>query len=212
MLSLLKKNPEGSGGAEVRPWHPNFRNAATLPDVKAVRTTFFINAIAGLGLVSLLAMVGYQEYTLADLRSQIAVLDEQINRDKKPSQDAVALFAKFQAEEKKVQELDTFLNSNQLVVSRFLDRLGKSVPAKVSITTMDYNATGVNLRGLVEGTPEQASGMIANYEKQLRADDAIGGRFDQIALTNLSRDAQNGRLSFEITLRKSPPAKEAKKP
>jgi Tfp pilus assembly protein PilN len=212
MLSLLKKNPEGSGGAEVRPWHPNFRNAATLPDVKAVRTTFFINAIAGLGLVSLLAMVGYQEYTLADLRSQIAVLDEQINRDKKPSQDAVALFAKFQAEEKKIQELDTFLNSNQLVVSRFLDRLGKSVPAKVSITTMDYNASGVNLRGLVEGTPEQASGMIANYEKQLRADDAIGGRFDQIALTNLSRDAQNGRLSFEITLRKSPPAKEAKKP
>jgi Tfp pilus assembly protein PilN len=212
MLSLLKKNPEGSGGAEVRPWHPNFRNAATLPDTKAVRTSFFINALAGLGLVSLLAMVGYQEYTLADLRSQIAVLDEQINRDKKPSQDAVALFAKFQAEEKKIQELDTFLNSNQLVVSRFLDRLGKSVPAKVSITTMDYNASGVNLRGLVEGTPEQASGMIANYEKQLRADDAIGGRFDQIALTNLSRDAQNGRLSFEITLRKSPPAKEAKKP
>ena len=212
MLSLLKKNPEGSGGAEVRPWHPNFRNAATLPDTKVVRTTFFINALAGLALVALLAMVGYQEYTLADLRSQVAVLDEQISRDQKPSQDAVTLFAKFQAEEKKIQELDAFLNSNQLVVSRFLDRLGKSVPAKVSITTMDYNATGVNLRGLVEGTPEQASGMIANYEKQLREDDAIGGRFDQIALTNLSRDAQNGRLSFEITLRKSPPAKEAKKP
>ncbi len=211
MLSLLKKNPEASGGSGARPWHPNFRNVVTLPDTKVVRTTFFINAIAALFAAGLLALVGHQEYTAADLRSQIAQLDEQIGRDKKPSQDAVALFANFQAEEKKIQELEAFLGGNKLVVSRFLNRLGKSVPAKISITTMEYSDTGVTLRGLVVGTPEQASGMISNYEKQLKADDEIGQRFDQIALVNLSRDAQNGRLSFEITLRASQ-KKEAKKP
>lgn len=196
----------------MRPWHPNFRNAASLPDTKVVRTTFFINALAGLALAGILALAGYQEYTLADLRSQIARLDEQIGRDKKPSQEAVALFTQFQSEEKKVQELDAFLNGNNLVVSRFLSRLGNSVPLKVSFTTVDYNDAGVSLRGLVVGTPEQASGMVSNYEKQLKADDEIGKRFDQIALTNLSRDAQNGRLSFEITLRASAQKKEAKKP
>ncbi|ATC64509.1 hypothetical protein CMV30_11405 [Nibricoccus aquaticus] len=184
----------------------------TLPDTKVVRTTFFINAIAALFAAGLLAVVGYQEYTLADLRSQIAQLDEQIGRDKKPSDDAVALFAKFQAEEKKIQELETFLGGNKLVVSKFLNRLGKSVPAKISITTMEYTGVGVNLRGLVVGTPEQASGMVSSYEKQLKADDEIGKRFDQIALTNLSRDPQDGRLSFEITLRSSQVKKETKKP
>jgi hypothetical protein len=159
----------------------------------------------------LLALVGQQEYTLADLRTQTAELDEQISRDKKPSEDAVALFTKFQVEEKKIQELEAFLSGNKLVVSKFLNRLGKSVPAKISITTVEYGDVGVTLRGLVVGTPEQASGMISNYEKQLKADDEIGARFDQIALVNLSRDAQNGRLSFEITLR-STQKKEAKKP
>jgi len=212
MLSLLKKNPESSGGPEVRPWHPNFRNTASLPDTKAVRTTFFINALVALVAIGLLMLVGYQEYTLADLRSQIAQLDQQIANDKKPSQDAVTLFGQFQAEEKKIQELEAFLTGNKLVVSRFLNRLGKSIPAKVSITTVEYTDAGVNLRGLVVGTPEQASGMISSYEKQLKADDEIGKRFDQIALTNLSRDPQNGRLSFEITLRSSQQKKEAKKP
>jgi Tfp pilus assembly protein PilN len=212
MLSLLKKNPESSGGPEVRPWHPNFRNTASLPDTKAVRTTFFINALVALVAIGLLTLVGYQEYTLADLRSQITQLEQQIAHDKKPSQDAVTLFGQFQAEEKKIQELEAFLSGNKLVVSRFLNRLGKSIPAKVSITTVEYTDAGVNLRGLVVGTPEQASGMISSYEKQLKADDEIGKRFDQIALTNLSRDAQNGRLSFEITMRSSQQKKEAKKP
>jgi Tfp pilus assembly protein PilN len=214
MLSLLKKNPDASGGPGVRPWHPNFRNVQTLPDTKAVRTTFFINAIAALVAVGLLAAFGYQEYVLADLRGQVAQLDGQIERDKKPSQEAVALFTKFQAEEKKIQELETFLSGNKLVVSKFLNRLGKSVPAKISITAMEYNEAGVTLRGLVVGTPEQASGMISNYEKQLKADEEIGKRFDQIALVNLSRDSRDtegGRLTFEISLR-STLKKEAKKP
>ena len=139
MLSLLKKNPDASGGPGVRPWHPNFRNAQTLPDTKAVRTTFFINAIAALVALGLLAAFSYQEYVLADLRGQVAQLDEQIARDKKPSQDAVALFAKFQAEEKKIQELEAFLGGNKIVVSKFLNRLGKTVPAKISITAMEYS-------------------------------------------------------------------------
>ena len=53
--------------------------------------------------------------------------------------------------------------------------------------------------------------MISVYEKALKADEEIGRRFNQIALTNLSRDAQNGRLSFEIKLSNVQPKNEAKK-
>ena len=210
MLSLLKKNPDGSGQG-ARPWHPNFRNVATLPDTKVVRTTFFINALAGIAAAALLMLVAYQEYTLADFRSQIARLDEQIGRDKRQSQEAVALFGKFQAEEKKLQEVQTFLGTNKVVLPDFLNRIGQSIPAKVSIIAMEYSDAGINLRGSVVGTPEEASGMISVYEKALKADEEIGRRFNQIALTNLSRDAQNGRLSFEIKLSNVQPKNEAKK-
>jgi hypothetical protein len=212
MLSLLKKNPEASGGSSSRPWHPNFRNVASLPDTKVIRTTFFINILTGLALVGLIMLFGSQEYQLKELNAQIQQLDEQMTRDRKPSDEALALYAKFQAEEKKIQDVETFLKGNKLVVSRFLYRIGKSIPPKISISTLDYSDVGVNLRGLVVGTPEQASGMVSAYEKQLKADEEIGKRFDTIALTNLSRDPQNGRLAFEITLRASAPKKEAKKP
>jgi hypothetical protein len=212
MLSLLKKNPEASGGSSVRPWHPNFRNVASLPDTKVIRTTFFVNVIMGLAVAGLLMLFGSQEYQLRELNSQILQLDEQISRDQKPSNESVALYTKFLAEEKKILEVETFLKGNKLVVSRFLYQLGKSIPPKISISTLDYSDIGVNLRGWVVGTPEQASGMVSSYEKQLKADEEIGRRFDTIALTNLSRDSQNGRLSFEITLRSSTAQKDAKKP
>jgi Tfp pilus assembly protein PilN len=212
MLSLLKKNPDASGNADARPWRPNFRNVSTLPDTKVVRTTFFINVIAGLVAIGLLAAVAYQEYALSDTRGQITLLNEEIARDSKPSHDAMAVFANFQAEEKKIRELETFLAGNKLVVSDFLQRIGNSVPPNVSISTLDYTEAGVSLRGLVVGTPEQASGMVSAYEKQLRADAEIAARFDTIALTNLSRDSQNGRLTFEINLKSTAPKKDAKKP
>jgi Tfp pilus assembly protein PilN len=211
MLSLLKKNPEQAGSAGTLPWHPNFRNVATLPDTKVVRTTFFINALTGLLAASLLIAVIYQEYKLADLRAQAGALAEQIGKDKKPNQDFLALFAKFQEEEKKILELETFLKGNKLIVSDFIYRLGKTIPAKISITNVDYTAAGVNLRGLVVGTPEEASGMVATYEKQLRGDDLIGKLFESIALINLSRDSDNGRLTFEISMRAASPASTQKK-
>lgn len=211
MLSLLKKNPDAPGGSGARPWHPNFRNTASLPDTKVVRTTFFINVLAGLVAAGLLILVVFQEYKLADFRTTIADLDQQIQRDKKPSEAAVALFGKFQTEEKKILEVDAFVNGNKIVVSRFLHHIGKSIPPKISISNLDYTDEGVRLRGFVMGTPEQASGMVSSYEKQLKADEEIGKRFESIALTNLSRDAQNGRLTFEMNLRFESEKKDAKK-
>ena len=45
MLSLLKKKSDAAAPA-VPAWHPNFRDYEKLPDVKVVRTAFFINAAA----------------------------------------------------------------------------------------------------------------------------------------------------------------------
>jgi hypothetical protein len=209
MLSLLKKNPDGA--SDAKPWRPNFRNPATLPDTKVVRTSFFINLISAIAALALLLLVGYQEYNLADLRSQIAVLDFQIANDTKPSRDAVALYGKFQAEEKKIREVDDFLKGSKAIFSRFLDRIGQTVPPRISVTMLDVGANGATIRGFVDGTPEQASGMISAYEIQLREDEEIGRRFDTISLTNLSRDQQNGRLTYEISLRKNSKTEAKKK-
>jgi hypothetical protein len=128
------------------------------------------------------------------------------------SSEGTALYAKFQAEEKKIKELETFLAGNKITLSTFVHSLGRTIPPKISLSSVTYNDAGVSLRGLVVGSPEQASGLVSAYEKQLRADEEINKLFDSIALTSLSRDTENGSLSFEINLRALPPAKNTKKP
>jgi hypothetical protein len=212
MLSLLKKNPDTSGDSSNRPWHPNFRNAATLPDTKVIRTSFFINTIFGLAVAGLGVLFVSQEYKIRELHTELGRLDEQILKDAKMSSQGSALYAEFQAEEKKIKEVEAFLAANKITLSSFIHSLGRTIPPKISLSAVAFNNAGVSLRGLVMGSPEQASGLVSAYEKQLRADAEINKLFDSIALTSLSRDSENGSLSFEITLRASQPAKNAPKP
>ena len=54
MRSLLKKKAEAAA-SQVPAWHPNFRNYQRLPDIKVVRTAFFINGFAALIAIALIA-------------------------------------------------------------------------------------------------------------------------------------------------------------
>jgi hypothetical protein len=60
------------------PWRPDFRDVASLPDLKIVRTHFLFNLIAVVLALVLVGLVVYQEYdisvrgdTLAEIRSSI---------------------------------------------------------------------------------------------------------------------------------------------
>src|SRR5262245_22971102 len=126
-LPFLKKKSEAAAGPLVPSWHPNFRNYEKLPDVKQVRTAFFVNFAAMAVACAALALFGLQEYNLRGLNKQIADYEQRIKQDKKKSDQAVALYKKFQAEEAKILEVDTFIKSKP-EVSDLLLRLAQLVP------------------------------------------------------------------------------------
>lgn len=68
MLSKLKKKSD-SGEVKVPAWHRDFRNSDELPDVKPIRTAFFINGLAILVTTAALINFVHQEYQLYGLRS-----------------------------------------------------------------------------------------------------------------------------------------------
>lgn len=213
MLPLLKKNRESSAVPGANSWHPDFRNTSLLPDAKVIRTTFFVNTLLGITTILLLMAVVYQELNLAGLREQTRQLDEQITRDRRPSQEAIALFSQYQAEEKKILELETFRKGGGLQFSQFLFTIGKTIPSKISISSVEYSSSGVNFRGLVIGTPEQATTLVSSYEKQLQLDEFIGKAFEKITLANLSRVAEGSdKLAFEMVLRPTASKTQGKKP
>lgn len=205
MLTLLKKPPEDSEPASPA-WHPDFRNNQRLPDTKVVRTSFLINGAAVLVASVALMFFIFQVYQWKELNAQVDHWQRQIDRDKAPSDQAIALYKRFQAEAAPVNDVRVFLESRPLV-SAILLRLGETLPAYVAIDRFDLGATFLNLRGTVRGAPDQASGRASTYLQELKADSFFAKLFSEINLVNLNRDSGTGGMILELSFK----LKEAKK-
>lgn len=201
MLSLLKKSPDQAQAASAPAWHPNFRNFAELPDIKVVRTKFFVNGTMILMTAALALAFIYQEYKIADLERQVAEWQQQVNKDKKPSDQAVALFKKYLDQERKVLELNTYVKSARLTVSEFFKHLGDTLPRNIALTNIEIKEGGVTIYGMVSGAPESASGTASAYEKQLSSDQYITQYFDTPKLTSLVRDPGSGMMTLELNIK-----------
>jgi hypothetical protein len=201
MLPLLKKKTKATSATPQMPaWHPSFRNYERLPDIKVIRTVFFVNAVAVTVAFTMFTVLIFKEYHLHSLRRQVADVRAQSDRDKPGSDQAIALFKKFQSEEKKILEIDAFLKARPLL-SDLLLQIGRTLPKNIALNSLDVHDNGLVMRGTVRGAPELASGEASNYVEQLRGDKAIKVLFDEVTLTSISRNAQTGRLSIDLFLK-----------
>jgi hypothetical protein len=200
MLPLLKKNKDKAKASLVPAWHTNFRDYSTLPDTKVIRTSFFINGLILFIALGATLAFSFQEYKLFVLRKQSDEWQTKIDNTKTASDQAIAKYKKFQAEEQKIKELNAFLREQKLVFSDFIIRLSRTKPHGVIFAGVEYRDTGVSIRGYVLGISEQATTVVSMYEKQLKEDTDINKNFGSIAMTNISRDVQAGRLVFEVVL------------
>jgi hypothetical protein len=200
MLSLLKKKSDATAAPAVPNWHPNFRNFEKLPDTKVVRTAFFINGAAITIALALGIYFATKEWQLRSLNLQLAEEQKKIDRDKKPSDQAVLLFKKFQAEEARVMEVDTFIKSKP-VVSALMVRLGETLPPNLALDNADFRDVGLVLRLSVRGAPETALGLAAAYLDQLRADKELSQFEDFSFTTSPTLNPATGRMAVELMLK-----------
>lgn len=201
MLSLLKRKSDAAAAPTVPSWHPNFRDFEKLPDIKVVRTAFFINAAAIALFISLGTYLAISEWQLHVVRTQIAARQADIDRDKKPSDAQVALYRKFKAEETKVNDVENFVTSKP-VVSEILIRLARTLPENVVLNAIELRDVGLVLRLSVHGAPEDAAGYATAYLEQLRADQTLTAfDHDKFEFTSQARDPGNNRLAVEFILR-----------
>lgn len=206
MLSLLKKKNEAAAAPPLVPnWHPNFRNFEKLPDTKVVRTAFFINGAAIFIAVALGIYLGTKEWQLRVIKVQIADEQRKIDRDKRPSDQGVGLYKKFQAEEARIGEVDAFIKSKPLF-SVLVLRLGETLPTNIAIDNIDFRETGLVLRLSVRGAPDTAPGYATAYLDQLRADKQLS-QFEEFTFTSTpTLNPSTGRMAVEFFLKLKPSA------
>ncbi len=138
MLSKLtkKKSKKSEASSKVPAWHLDFRDTDGLPDVKPIRTSFFVNAIAAVIVAAITLNFANQELKMYSLRGQVEQLDEQILSDRPASGAAVKKFQQFQAEGKKLKEVAAF-TVQPLPASDFLLHLGSILPENIRIDQID---------------------------------------------------------------------------
>jgi hypothetical protein len=197
MPSLLKKKSEADVPL-VPPWHPNFRNFERLPDTKVVRTAFFINTVAVTIALALLIYVGSYEWRLHTLRVQIAEQQQQIDRDKAASDSGIAQYKKFQAEQAKLNEVDSFVKS-KATVSQVLMHLGETIPKNIALDRFELRSNGLMLAATVRGPATQASDLVQAYIEQLKADKELA-IFDDLQQQSFGKHPQSGRVMVELFL------------
>jgi hypothetical protein len=151
--------------------------------------------------LSLAVYVGYREVALRSLLAETAAAETEVANTKVASRQAVELFDKFKEHEKAIIGLQQFVSSGKLVVSDFVLHLGAIMPPKIRLNSIDYRATGVIIRGEIDGAAEEASGLAFTYLDVLRKDKVLTELFDSISLTSVARDAGAGRMKFEFGLK-----------
>lgn len=211
-LSLSKKSDAQQAVAPL--WHPNFRNFEQLPDTKVVRTAFFVNVGAIFVSLCLLLWLGYRELHVYGLSEQIAEAQHDIDSKSRQNTEALRLSKIFADEEKKLTEAAAFTRT-LLAPSEFVVLLGQTLPKEIALETVDQRLNEPTgpicvLRGLVAGSPDQASGTASSYIEQLHGQPRFAATFESINLTSLTRDPKTGFLVFEVVFKFKTDAKEKK--
>lgn len=181
-------------------WHPDFRDVGRLPDVKVVRTAFFVNGGAVFVALGLAVYASTQEMHLRNLGVQIAEEQAKIDAAKKRSDQAVAIFKKFQAEEALVLEVDAFVKSRP-PISAVMRRLGETLPPDVAIDALEFQADGLVLRLALRGDAVVASGRATAYLEQLKSDKELAQFSEFIFAQAPERNPVSGRISAQFRLR-----------
>ena len=210
MLPFLKKKSDTAADLALPAWHPNFRNFEKLPDIKIVRTAFFINGISIVAALSLGIFLGFREWQLSVFNGQIAQIQAEIARNKPGSDRAVGEYKKFQAIEAKINDVDAFIKSKP-VVSTLVLRLARTLPENIAIDALDLRDTGLTIRLSIRGEAAAASGYATAYLEQLKADKELS-QFDEFTFTGSPvRNPATGRIAVEFMLRLRPPSAATKK-
>ncbi|HEX9781152.1 MAG TPA: hypothetical protein VGA56_00270 [Opitutaceae bacterium] len=204
-LQLKAKAPAKSSN-----WHPSFRADDRLPDLKVVRTSFFINIIFFTAAAGAILFTAYREYIAISLRSDTQKALARIEAAGAQNSQFLSMSNEFSIAAKKFTEIEKFrkapFQSSELLVA-----LSRTLPATIDFTTVTYNKDLLMLRGSIRGASDTASARLTAYLDILRQEALIGGVFPDISLTSLLRDPRTQGLSFEIILKPDAAARAAKK-
>ena len=198
------------------PWHPNFRDTLSLPDVKPVKTNFIVNVAAGLVLLAVAVFFFTKQMELSRLEATVTQLSEEIERDSVRNRHLLQLHTEFQNENRKVTEVVNFL-SQPFSPVEFIQQLGAVLPERMVFQSVQYEQTGNQRRIVILGRVQAEREVMLEEGFSLRVEDrelrrtrAFGDtlrdndyfrdNFRDFLISDVTPDRNQGIISFRLTM------------
>ncbi len=189
-------------------WHLDFRDAATLPEDRVVRVRFLVNLCATAITLVVLALLGWQLYTRAEVAGQLQFWNDKMAQHQQEYAQLQSELQEYMAEAGKIKDAYDIIYT-PFVPSRFILDIGHTLPDSMTLDMIGFAGNVVTLRGSVAAPPEQASRILGGYVATLRGDPAIGPLFSDISVPNLDRVQLQNLFNFVIVLRLRQPSSSA---
>ena len=177
-------------------WRPDFRDRQSLPDIKTVRTTFFISAIAVTIAVMSVMHVGFQEYTIYSLERKIEEGKTEIAARQGLHAKAIGMKNLFLAQEKRIDEINTF-EERQLAASDLILDSGKSLSPGMSLLSIEYIDEKAVFQGFVVAS-EETDSLLKDYMEKLRNVDSLKDRYAEINQVSVERESGTDLIKFHL--------------
>lgn len=177
-------------------WRPDFRDRQSLPDIKTVRTTFFISAIAVTIAVMSVMHVGFQEYNIYSLGKKIEEGEAEISSRQDLHVKVIAMKNLFLAQEKRIDEINTF-EERQLAASDLILDSGKSLSPGMSLLSIEYIDEKAVFQGFVLAS-EEADSLLKDYIEKLRNVDSLKDRYADINQVLVERESGTDLIKFHL--------------
>lgn len=208
---------------ESSPWHQDFRNTEALPDIKVIRTRFFVNLVAFVIPLFVATIWLQKEFSLDSLRSDIARLEEKKAAMQASNSKLIGLSRDFVKESAKIKSLDDYYY-NLFPVSEYLAALSQYVSEEMVFSSVELKKANriegndvvdiwqSNVSGFVEHGNTGAITAVNTLVENISKDELLLPVLDDAFLDNLSRDQNTDTLNFVVSITMSDAKKMEGKP
>lgn len=185
-------------------WHVDCRLVAELPEDSVVGVRFITYAISCAIAFAAVLFTGWYAYADFSLRQQIYDWNQRLESDHWDVVEILRLQRFYEIEAKKIESAYREIRS-PFLLSQFLSDLGRTIPDRMLIDSVDYGDAKTVIRGRLREAPDLASRLVGSYVNKLRTDPAIGPYFSSITITGLDRSGEDEQMmNYEITFRLKP--------
>jgi hypothetical protein len=185
-------------------WHIDCRLVAELPEDSVVGVRFITYAVSCLVALSMALFTGWYVYTDLNLRHTIDDGELHLEDNRWDVIEIIRLQHFYEIESKKIESAYNEMQ-NPLLFSGFILELGKTLPERMVIDSIDYSEGTFGVRGRLRESSEQASIVLGDYLATLRKDPEVGPRFALIKVTALDRSLNDEQvMNYAITFKVNP--------